>query len=232
MKQFFIDYLEFMKSQFFWIKRRIAQHKLNKFLVNNDVCSLYMGLPGAGKSTYIAYIVHLCTLCDYPVYCNVPVDGAFPIYKDDIGKYDTSHGLILIDEAGLVYDNRKFDNQFTDYGLDFLKRLRHHHCAIALFSQSMDIDVKWIRMSKSVFLIYRSLIKGFTSVVRVRRTFDIPKDKHQFEDIYEKPTGLRHMIFHFRFWRKPYYKMFDSWEAPKLTPFPPNRKPYVFRKGI
>ena len=183
MKQFFLDYWEFVKRQFFWIRRRIAERKLDKFLANNDVCSLYMGLPGAGKSTFIAYIVHLCTLCDYPVYCNVPVDGAFPINKDDLGKYDTSDGLILIDEAGLVYDNRKFDTQFSESSLNFLKRLRHYNCSIALFSQSMDIDIKWIRMSKSVFLVYRSLIRGFTSVVRVKRTFDIPKDKQEIRTL-------------------------------------------------
>lgn len=73
-------------------------------------------------------------------------------------------------------------------------------------------------MSKSVFLIHKSMIPGFTSMEHIERRLDVNPDTHKIEDFYDKDTGLFKRIFRFRFRRKPYYHMFDSWSAPKLPP--------------
>ena len=131
--------------------KKHAKILLKKFLNKNQECSLYLGMPGAGKTTYVAYLTNLCNLAGMRVFCNIPVKGAIPYTKEDLGKYDMSKSLILLDEAGIMYDNRQFSTAFSNESLTFLKYLRHYKCNIALFSQSNDIDIKWVRMSKSIF---------------------------------------------------------------------------------
>lgn len=209
------------------MNKRIAKIKLDRFLRDNQECSLYLGMPGAGKTTYVSYISYLCWLTGKKCFCNIPVFGAIPYTKDDLGKYDMSNSVILLDEAGIMYDNRSFSNAFSNESLTFLKYLRHYKCCIALFSQSNDIDVKWVRMSKQIFMVNRSLIPGFTSLSKVRRVLDVNPDTHKLEDFYDKEKGLFARIKRFRFRRKPYYKFFDSWAAPKLPPMP-KEIPYKF----
>lgn len=199
------------------LKRQKYEKKLNNFLRQNEECSLYIGQQGSGKSTYIAYIVSLCNKCGKRVFCNVPVLGAIPFTKEDLGVYDMSESVILLDEAGVIYDNRNFSTAFTSESLTFLKLLRHYKCNIALFSQSLDIDVKWVRMSKTIFFVRRSLLLGFTKIIPIKRTLDVNEETHKIEDFYDKPTGFNKFLC-FRFRRKPYYKMFDSYAAPKLPP--------------
>ena len=232
---FIESYIE--KSYFYkyykklYVKR--CKKKLSKYLKADNCVTLYIGLPRSGKTTFIAYLTNLCNVCNYPVYCNIPVEGALPFSKDDIGKYDMSNALILLDEAGIMYDNRGFKDAFTEESLTFLKLIGHYRSRIMLFSQSMDIDVKWVRMSKDIYFIRRSLIPEFTSIIRVNRILDVNPDTHKIEDFYEKKSGILKRIFHFRFYRKPYYKMFDSYDAPKLKPFPnlPKYQKYKFNRG-
>lgn len=213
------------------MNKRTAQIKLNKFLRDNDECSLYLGMPGAGKTTYVAYISYLCHLVGKRCFCNIPVKYSIPYTKDDLGKFDMSGSVILLDEAGIMYDNRQFSTAFSTESLTFLKYLRHYKCNIALFSQSNDIDVKWVRMSKQIFLIQRSLIPGFTSMSKVKRVLDVNPDTHKLEDFYDKESGLFARIRRFRFRRKPYYKFFDSWAAPKL-PDMKSYEPYQWQDQV
>ncbi len=215
-----------------WDKKR-AKKKLNKYISEDKCVSLYIGLPRSGKTTFIAYLTDLCNRCDYPVFCNIPVNGAKPFSKEDIGKYDMSSALILLDEAGIIYDNRNFaNNQFSEESLTFLKLIGHYHSNICLFSQSMDIDIKWVRMSKDIYFVKRSVIPGFTSIIKIHRKLDVNPDTHKIEDFYDKSQGVLGTIFHFRFRRKPYYHMFDSYSAPKLKAFPdlPKYRKYEFKK--
>lgn len=223
-----------------YLRKLKVKHKrkqLQKFLNKNQECSLYLGMPGSGKTTYIAYLVKLVNDCHYgdefKVFCNVPIEGAYPFSKEDIGIYNMSRCLILLDEAGMVYDNRQFEKQFNEKSLSYLKLIRHYRSQIALFSQSMDIDVKWVRMSKQIFFIKQSIIRGFTSIIKVNRTLDVNPDTHKLEDFYDKPKSFLYLIFHFRFRRKPYYKFFDSWDAPPLKEFPnlPKYRKYKLNIG-
>jgi len=233
-KPIFDDFKHYSIVYKFWYRHYVkkCKRKLKKYIAEDRCVSLYIGLPRSGKTTFLAYLTNLCNVTGYKVFSNIPVKGALPYSKDDIGKYDMSHALILLDEAGLVYDNRQYSNekQFTNESLQFLKLIGHYKSNICLFSQSMDIDVKWIRMSKDIFFIKRSLIKGRTNIYRVHRKLDVNPDTHKIEDFYDKPTGLLAMLTKKSFRRKPYYHMFDSYDAPKLQEFPKLKKyePYKF----
>jgi len=206
------------------IKKIYSKSRINKILRNNGVCSTYFGMPGAGKTTFCAYIVkHLKRIYDsnnpksLKVYSNVPIHGAIQFNKSDFGRYDFSNAVIILDECSLYYDGRNFAQNFNQYSLEYLKLLRHRNNYLLCFSQSLDIDIKFIRMSVNVFQIKKTfLFHGLTSVACVKRKVDVDENTHKFEDFYYK-TGLIDGLFsNIRFWRRPLFKMFNSYEAPYL----------------
>ena len=69
--------------------------------------SLYFGIPGAGKSTYAAYLAKQDMKKGRKVWSNFGITGAMKCDKSDFGKYMMTDGRLIIDEAGLEYDNRK-----------------------------------------------------------------------------------------------------------------------------
>lgn len=239
VKSFLLDFKKYsiIYKLLYRLHVRKCKKLFNKFICDDNNICLFIGLPGAGKTTFISFLSYICHVVGYPTWCNVPIKFCKPFSKDDIGIYDMTNdskgGLTLLDEAGIMYDNRKFSdsNQFTEDSLRFLKLIRHYRSHVFLFSQSMDIDNKWIRLSKNVYFVRRSLIPGYTSITRIRRTLDVNPDTHKIEDFYDKDNGILHKIFHFRFRRKPFYKMFDSYAAPKLKPFPNIKKYEEYKIG-
>lgn len=69
--------------------------------------SLYFGIPGAGKSTFAAYLAKKDMKKGRKVWSNFGITGAMKCEKSDFGKYMMTDGRLIIDEAGLEYDNRK-----------------------------------------------------------------------------------------------------------------------------
>ena len=200
------------------LKYLYSKRKINKILRNNGVCSTYFGMAGAGKSTFCAMVVYHANRIGMKVYSNVPIKSAIQFSKADFGRYDFSNAIIILDECSLYYDGRNFSTNFNQYSLEYLKLLRHRSNYLMCFSQSLDIDIKFIRMSVNVFQLKRTLFLGawLTSVCCVRRKVDVDENTHKFEDMYYK-TGLIDGFFsNLRFFRPTYYKMFDSYEAPPL----------------
>lgn len=238
MKKLKIDFrmkLKYCKEKIIaiwnWYLKRRANKKLWKLLARNGECSTYVGMPGSGKTTFCAYVVSLCLKAERRVFCNVPILGALPFSKSDFGKYDMSDSVIIIDEGSLFYDNRNYDKNFDDKSLSFLKLLRHRHCNVLILSQSIDIDVKFVRMSTSIFYISRGIF-NFTNICHIRRIVDVNPDTKKFEDYYYKPTGIVKFITSKHLFRPLYYKYFDSYDAPKLPSFPITRKPYSSKQGL
>lgn len=213
------------------ISEHRAKKKLRKLLAKNGECSTYVGMPGAGKTTFCAYVVSLCLKSGKRVFCNVPIIGSLPFSKTDFGKYDMSDSVIIIDEGSLFYDNRNYDKNFNDASLSYLKLLRHRKCNVLILSQSIDVDVKFVRMSTSIFYLSRGIF-NFTNICRIQRLVDVNPDTHKFEDYYYKPKGLIKFFTSLHLFRPLYYKYFDSYDAPKLTPYPSTRKPYSSKTGL
>lgn len=208
-----------------------AKKKLRKLLVRNGECSTYVGMPGSGKTTFCAYVVSLCIKANKRVFCNVPIIGSLPFSKSDFGKYDMSDSVIIIDEGSLFYDNRNYEKNFNEASLSYLKLLRHRRCNVFILSQSIDVDVKFVRMSTSIFYLSRGIF-NFTNICRINRVVDVNPDTHKFEDSYYKPSGLIKFFTSLHLFRPLYYKYFDSYDAPKLTPYPSTRKPYTTKQGL
>ena len=60
--------------------------------------SLYFGIPGAGKSTYAAYLAKKDMKKGRKVWSNFGITGAMKCEKADFGKFMMSDGRLIIDE--------------------------------------------------------------------------------------------------------------------------------------
>lgn len=181
--------------------------------------TLFIGLPGSGKTTCAASLTRQAIRKKVPVYSNVPIIGAYKLSKSDIGKYDLDNSLIIIDEAGLEFDNRDFDKTFKGADgkamLEWLKLVRHHKARIVFFSQTVDIDLKIRSLAGLIYLVRPSLLPFFTVMHRVRRSIDVSDDSHTLCDRLTLPTPFMR-LFSARLFRPLYYRYFDSYACEQL----------------
>lgn len=180
--------------------------------------SLFFGVPASGKTTLCAY---LCKYYKGKVFSNVPIKGALKIDRSDIGKYDISNGMLLIDEAGIDFNNRFGTRKGSSMALNedatqWLKLYRHYKIdRFACFSQRVDIDVTIRGLADRVYLLKKTRIPYIVLFVGVKKvlTVDVPPNSTtgQLVDGYKlKPSDI-HMIY-----TPPLWKLFDTYDAPVM----------------
>lgn len=173
---------------------------------------LYFGVPGSGKSTIAAWIVNKCLKKKTKACCNVPIKGAYEVVKDDIGKYLIKDCDLLIDEAGIDYNNRHF-NKFSDLETYFYKYHRHYKVNISMFSQDLDMDVKLRKLATRIFLVKKSILPGFVYRREIEKYIGIDEQTHQIVDMYR----FKFLLFGIKYIYCPkLWKMFDSYSYKEL----------------
>lgn len=178
---------------------------------------LFIGVPGSGKTSLCAYFSKVFhkrkKYQGQNIYSNVPIIGTLEYNPtDDLGVNSIENGVILCDEGGIVYNNRKFKS-LPQSTITFAKLFRHYGISSFLFfSQGMDIDITFVRLSNKICLVYKSLIPGFICVREVVKYIGIDDISKQLIDQfqYKKSHGL-HLIF-----APPCWKLFDTYEKPAL----------------
>lgn len=120
---------------------------------------LYFGVPGAGKTTWACYLAHKAFKQKRPVFSNVFIKGAYSYNKDDLGIYAIENALVICDEAGLEFDNRKMS--MTDEEIYFFKYHRHYQNDVVFFSQGLDVDIKIRKLAQTYYLLEPSILPGF-----------------------------------------------------------------------
>ena len=182
----------------------------------------YFGLPGCGKSTFLAKLAHKYLKQGRTVYvlAEHPVDGCTLFQWQDLGRYDMSNSVILIDEISLRADNRDF-KAFPLSAKQFFILHRHYSCDIVWFTQQYDGVDRKIR-ELTVCLFYIRSTGSLSYAFRVNRFILIHKEEKDIRVGYK----ISNIIFILLFWwfsgsaqfcyRPFYYKYFDSWNAPAL----------------
>lgn len=181
----------------------------------------YFGLPGCGKSTFLAQIAKKYQKQGVRVFVNkdFPIDGCYLFDWKDIGIYDMSNSVILIDEVSIYADNRDF-KEFNKTLKQFFILHRHYHSDIIWCTQQYDGVDRKIR-ELTTCLYYVKTLGHISYAMRVDRMITVDKEtkqiivgfklSHIFGLIFAPITGSMKLCY-----RPIYYKHFHSFTAPKL----------------
>lgn len=204
------------------------------------VLNVYFGVPGSGKTTFAAHltkwalheniIIRICRRYNnfltrwilnsgylkrrIDVYSNVPITGAYQLdAKSDIGHYMIQDAKIIIDEAGIEYNNRNFKS-FPPESIYFYKYHRHYQTSVDVFSQSYeDMDVTLRRLAQNFYVVRKSFVPFCVVARRIRRKVGVDEQTKQIADLYS--MGLPFLDTK-RIFSPPLWKMFNSYSRKEL----------------
>lgn len=231
---------------FFLLSIFIAYH-LIKY---SNPYKLYMvfGKKGSGKTTFMCKLALKYSKKKWfkksrPVYCNTYVPGTYYFEAEDIGIYHfPENAVILIDEVGLIWDNRDFKN-FKNHVRDYFKYQRHYKHTVYLFSQSFDIDKKLRDLTDHMYLIM-NFFNCFSLARRITKTITITHadknstgesklvDDLQFDSILLFFLGTVKLTYIPKYVK--YFDSFDTKQLPlkKYEYIPLNKPESLFRKWL
>lgn len=166
------------------------------------VLSIYFGVPGSGKTTFAAWLTRNDLKRGGKVWSNVPITGAYKLEpKTDIGSYMIAGGRVIIDEAGIEYNNRDF-KEFSKKSLYFYKYHRHYQVAVDVFSQGFDdMDKKIRTLAQNLYVVKKSLIPWFVYRQKISKKVGINEVSKEIIDAYEFVPFSRRYIFCPPLWR-------------------------------
>lgn len=114
---------------------------------------MIFGKKGCGKTTYLSKLAYKYRKKGWYVFSTEDIKDTIHISYSDIGHvWFPEHSVILIDEVGMIWDNRNFKN-FDTSVRDWFKYQRHNRCIVYLFSQSFDVDKKLRDLTDSMYLL-------------------------------------------------------------------------------
>lgn len=192
--------------------------------------TIYCGVPGSGKSSMAALIAlkqfkknkkskrpfpfNVLARSQLKVFSNTPIIGAYKLDSADIGRVHIEDGIVLIDEAGIEFNNRSFKS-FRKDTTAWFKLHRHYNCDVYVFSQSWeDMDKKIRDLAARIYVCSKVPLLPFIITRRVSVRIDIDDLSHKLTDKnYFVHPLLGGFQIHFvgRAWR-----LFDSYDAPHL----------------
>lgn len=194
---------------------------------------MVFGKKGAGKTTYLCKLTQNFLRKGRPVYSTCEIPGAYKIEGTDVGRVQfPPESVILMDEVGMLYDNRNWKNgNMTSEVRDYFKLQRHYRHTVYLFSQAFDVDVKLRNLTDYMYMLMNWF--GFITVGKqIKRHFVVVEptgdsesriaDKYVISPFFLTPLGARIFVY------IPHWcKLFDSHEAPplaekefKIVPYP------------
>ena len=152
---------------------------------------MVFGKKGSGKSTLMCKLALKYAKRGRPVYCNTPIPGTYYFDVDKIGfEGFPEDSVILIDEVGMIWDNRNFKT-FKPEVRDYFKLQRHYKHTVYLFSQTFDVDKKLRDLTDNMYLI-RNFFNCFTIARRITKTITIVHAGQGQDQLL--PAGLGHPV--------------------------------------
>ena len=188
---------------------------------------LYMvfGKKGSGKTTLMTKLALQAQKKGWRVYCDREIPGCYLFDTKDFGKICfPPNSLVLIDEVGLVWDNRNFKS-FPEHVKVYFKYQRQYRNKVYLFSQSFDVDKKIRDLTDHLYIV--QIMFNFLSVARrvTKRIVVVHADKsaqgeskivddYNIDSILVAPFGGVRITY-----IPKYVKYFKSFDPPALPDF-------------
>lgn len=205
------------------------------------VLNVYFGVPGSGKTTFAAWLTRECLRESWiirahkrwpnnrllkeliftfpfrqatPVFSNVPITGAYKLDPQmDIGKVMICDGKVIIDEAGIEYNNRN-TKTFPFEAIYFYKYHRHYQTSIDVFSQSHeDMDITLRRLAQNFYVVKKSLVPFCVTCRLIKRKVGVDDQTHQIADLFYMGIPVLDTR---RIFSPPLWKMFNSYSRKEL----------------
>lgn len=130
----------------------IFDRSTRKYL-NPYKLTMIFGKKGSGKTTLLTKLAIQHIKKGWNVYSTIDIPGTIVFNVDDIGSaVFPEHSCILIDEVGMIWDNRDFKN-FKPAVRDYFKFQRQYKNKVYLFSQTFDIDLKLRNLTDEMYLL-------------------------------------------------------------------------------
>lgn len=138
---------------FYFLIFVLVWHLLTKKYINPYKLYMVIGKKGSGKSTMLTRLAYEHMRKGWNVYSTEYIPGAYRLDYKDIGVYNIPpNSVLLVDEVGLVWDQRKH-KEFPDHVRDWFKYQRHEGVKVFLFSQTFDVDKKIRDLTDAMYLV-------------------------------------------------------------------------------
>lgn len=211
-------------------------HLSTKKYLNPFRLTMVFGKKGSGKSTLLTKLAYQYLRKGWHVYSTVQLPGVREFDVSNVGQYQfDENSCILIDEVGMVWDNRDYKN-FKTCVRDFFKLQRHYRCRVFLFSQTFDVDKKLRDLTDEMYLVENKL-RVFSYAKRILRKpclvqpmGDAPArldEEYKFDSILFAVFGARRLTYIPKW--VPFFKSFD---APLLPCMPYDDVPFNLPKSL
>lgn len=194
---------------------------LTRKYLNPYKLTMVFGKKGSGKSTLMVRMAYQYLADGWTVFCTERLDGCIHIDYRDIGyKQIPPRSVLLVDEVGMIWDNRKF-KEFKPEVRDWFKLQRHYKVKVVLFSQTFDIDKKLRDLTDDMYLC-TNVARVFSWAKRITRRVVLVKpgpesparidEELAYDLILWWPFGSRILTFIPR-----WAPFFDSHNCPTLS---------------
>lgn len=183
--------------------------------------TMIIGNKGTGKSTLLTKYAIKYNKMGWSVFSNTDIFNTYKLDPNNMAQYSFPiNSLLLIDEVGIIWDNRKFKT-FDDFTRDFFKYQRHEHIKIIMTSQTMDYDLKLKNLTDNVYQCI-NLFDVISINKRIYKKLGIPKKQDEntnesyLVDMYHYAP-----IWQWQFTYMPRYRMFfNSYYTNYRKPYP------------
>lgn len=199
----------------------ISFHVLTKGYLNPYKLYMVFGKKGSGKTTFLTKLAVKYMRKGWKVYSNVDIPGVIIFDPTLLGKFTMPrNSLILIDEVGMIWDNRDFKS-FPKHIRNYFKYQRQYGHIVYLFSQTFDVDLKLRNLTDRMYLLTNfmrvfSLCRGISKSITIQQGSEGQAstlvDQYQFDSILA--AGAIQFTFIPR-----YAPLYQSYNPPVLPYF-------------
>lgn len=173
---------------------------------------MIIGKKGSGKTCDIAKRALKAQKKGKKVYSSIEIPGCHVFNPLDLNQYTfEENSLVLIDEVGLIWDNRDFKS-FEKGVNTWFKYSRQYKIQVYLYSQAFDIDLKIRNLCDQLILMQR--IGKITLLRPIVKKLGISTDQNGNGNLVD--TYAFSWVFDWKFNYMPrYYGLFKSFNPPK-----------------